>query len=39
MRTEFGLKEIDVFVKVVDFGSFVKAAREYAQSRQTVAAR
>ena len=28
MRTEFGLKEIDVFVKVVDLGSFVKAARE-----------
>ncbi|MEM9682831.1 MAG: LysR substrate-binding domain-containing protein [Pseudomonadota bacterium] len=24
----FGLKEIDVFVKVVDLGSFVKAARE-----------
>ena len=28
MRTEFGLKEIDVFVKVVELGSFVKAARE-----------
>lgn len=28
MRAEFGLKEIDVFVKVVDLGSFVKAARE-----------
>ena len=28
MRGDFGLKEIDVFVKVVEFGSFVKAARE-----------
>jgi len=28
MRTEFGLKEIDVFVKVVELGSFVKAAHE-----------
>lgn len=28
MRTDFGLKEIDVFVKVVELGSFVKAARE-----------
>lgn len=28
MRSEFGLKEIDVFVKVVELGSFVKAARE-----------
>ena len=28
MRAEFGLKEIDVFVKVVELGSFVKAARE-----------
>lgn len=28
MRTKFGLKEIDVFVKVVELGSFVKAARE-----------
>lgn len=28
MNPEFGLKEIDVFVKVVDHGSFVKASRE-----------
>mgnify|MGYP000563183219 CR=1 FL=1 len=28
MRHDFGLKEIDVFVKVVDLGSFVKASRE-----------
>jgi DNA-binding transcriptional LysR family regulator len=28
MRSEFGLKEIDVFVKVVELGSFVKAAQD-----------
>ena len=28
MGPEFGLKEIDVFVKVVEHGSFVKASRE-----------
>lgn len=28
IRADFGLKEIDVFVKVVELGSFVKAARE-----------
>ena len=28
MRRDIGLKEIDVFVKVVELGSFVKAARE-----------